>query len=136
MSSVPGKKDAPTLEEAIVDYIRPPDGMTTSEVASYLGIDMNTVIRLLCGLVADGRIDVEYDRQRGGMRWRVATVPVWTEGVCGDGAAILRHGQMVPITDVLAILNRLEAQHTGLLSNAEEASLEERGDWMHKPAEH
>lgn len=29
----------------------------------------------------------------------------WSEGVCGDGAVILRDGQPVPITDVLAALN-------------------------------
>jgi hypothetical protein len=31
--------------------------------------------------------------------------PVWTEGICGDGAAILRDGVMQPIEDVLAALN-------------------------------
>lgn len=30
----------------------------------------------------------------------------WTEGVCGDGAAILRDGQMVPISDLLEHLNK------------------------------
>lgn len=34
--------------------------------------------------------------------------PEWTEGVCGDGAAILRDGVMVPIEDVVARLNHLE----------------------------
>lgn len=29
----------------------------------------------------------------------------WTEGVCGDGAAILRDGEMVPISELLTILN-------------------------------
>lgn len=32
----------------------------------------------------------------------------WTEGVCDDGAAILRDGQMVPITELLAHLNAME----------------------------
>lgn len=32
----------------------------------------------------------------------------WTEGVCEDGAAILRDGQMVPISDILAHLNACE----------------------------
>jgi hypothetical protein len=31
--------------------------------------------------------------------------PVWTEGICGDGAAILKDGVMQPIEDVLAALN-------------------------------
>jgi hypothetical protein len=30
---------------------------------------------------------------------------VWTEGVCGDGAAILHDGTMVPISELLKILN-------------------------------
>lgn len=33
----------------------------------------------------------------------------WTEGVCGDGAAILRDGQMVPISELLAHLNIAKA---------------------------
>lgn len=33
-------------------------------------------------------------------------MPEWTEGVCGDGAAILRDGEMVPVEDVVAELNR------------------------------
>lgn len=36
------------------------------------------------------------------------TTPIWTEGVCDDGAAILRDGVMVRIEDVLARLNELE----------------------------
>ncbi len=32
----------------------------------------------------------------------------WTEGVCGDGAAILRDGEMIPIEDVIDTLNNLE----------------------------
>lgn len=35
-------------------------------------------------------------------------MPEWTEGVCGDGAAILRDGEMVPIEDVIATLNNFE----------------------------
>lgn len=35
------------------------------------------------------------------------TVSAWTEGVCGDGAAILCDGTMVPIEKVVAELNRL-----------------------------
>ena len=31
----------------------------------------------------------------------------YTEGVCGDGAAILRDGQPIPITEILSRLNRL-----------------------------
>lgn len=36
-------------------------------------------------------------------------MPEWTEGVCGDGAAILRDGEMIPIEDVLSTLNNLES---------------------------
>jgi hypothetical protein len=31
--------------------------------------------------------------------------PIWTEGICGDGAAILKDGVMQPIEDVIAALN-------------------------------
>ena len=33
------------------------------------------------------------------------TVQTWTEGVCGDGAAILRNGVPVSISGILAALN-------------------------------
>jgi hypothetical protein len=33
--------------------------------------------------------------------------PVWSEGVCGDGAAILRDGVMVPIEEVVRELNSI-----------------------------
>jgi hypothetical protein len=33
---------------------------------------------------------------------------IWTEGVCGDGAAILKDGVMQPIEDVIAALNAAE----------------------------
>ncbi|NBW18408.1 MAG: hypothetical protein EBR82_61580 [Caulobacteraceae bacterium] len=36
-------------------------------------------------------------------------LPQWTEGVCGDGAAILRDGVMIPIEEVIARLNQAEA---------------------------
>jgi hypothetical protein len=32
----------------------------------------------------------------------------WTEGICGDGAAILLDGQPVPIEEVIKILNSLD----------------------------
>jgi hypothetical protein len=35
----------------------------------------------------------------------VATEGRWSEGVCGDGAAILKDGVMQPIEDVIAALN-------------------------------
>jgi hypothetical protein len=40
-----------------------------------------------------------------GMR---GVITEWTEGVCDDGAAILRDGEMVPITELLATLNEYE----------------------------
>ena len=33
--------------------------------------------------------------------------PVWSEGVCGDGAAILRDGVMTPIEEVVRELNSI-----------------------------
>ena len=35
--------------------------------------------------------------------------PLWTEGVCDDGAAILCDGTLVSISDVLLALNHREA---------------------------
>ena len=35
-------------------------------------------------------------------------IPQWSEGVCGDGAAILRDGVMIPIEELVALLNRAE----------------------------
>lgn len=37
----------------------------------------------------------------------MSDIPEWTEGVCGDGAAILRDGVMAPIENVVAALNLL-----------------------------
>lgn len=45
--------------------------------------------------------------------------PLWTEGVLGDGAAILRDGVMVPIEEVVRALNRGETHR--------ERQWEERG---------
>ena len=42
----------------------------------------------------------------------------WTEGVCGDGAAILRGGRLVPISELLAHLNRCEAIRSAALEEA------------------
>ncbi len=44
--------------------------------------------------------------------------PEWTEGVCSDGAAILRDGEMVPITDLLDYLNRAESARLEALEEA------------------
>lgn len=40
--------------------------------------------------------------------------PIWTEGVCGDGAAILKDGVMQPIEDVITALNAAEAAKASL----------------------
>jgi hypothetical protein len=42
----------------------------------------------------------------------------WTEGVCSDGAAILRNGEMVPISDLLNYLNRAESARLEALEEA------------------
>lgn len=39
-------------------------------------------------------------------------IPLWTEGICGDGAAILCDGIMVPIEKVIESLNHCEALNT------------------------
>jgi len=41
-------------------------------------------------------------------------MPVWTEGVCGDGAVILRDGVPVSISDVIGVLNLFEEQRAYL----------------------
>lgn len=38
----------------------------------------------------------------------------WTEGVCGDGAAILRDGCMVPIEELIETLNGYEGKISDL----------------------
>ena len=40
------------------------------------------------------------------------TTAEWTEGVCGDGAVILRDGIPVTISEVLRILNERERECT------------------------
>lgn len=42
----------------------------------------------------------------------------WTEGVCSDGAAILRDGQPVPISELLDHLNRCEFIRSAALEEA------------------
>lgn len=37
------------------------------------------------------------------------TEPEWTEGVLGDGAAILRDGVQIPISELLHILNSADS---------------------------
>lgn len=46
--------------------------------------------------------------------------PEWTEGVCDDGAAILRDGVMVPISELLEHLNRTEADKAEAVSRERE----------------
>lgn len=41
----------------------------------------------------------------------------WTEGVCSDGAAILRDGEMVPISDLLAHLNAVDRALNGIIDH-------------------
>ena len=48
--------------------------------------------------------------------WSDRALPEWTEGVCGDGAAILRDGVMVKISEILERLNFSEECRT-LLSD-------------------
>lgn len=39
---------------------------------------------------------------------------LWTEGICGDGAALLRDGVMIPIEEIVAELNRGEQARAAL----------------------
>jgi hypothetical protein len=43
------------------------------------------------------------------------SMSTWTEGVCGDGAAILKDGVMQPIEDVIAALNAAEAMRSAVV---------------------
>ena len=63
------------------------------------------------------QLDCEADTRQKSSREKAQMMPEWTEGICGDGAVILRDGVMVPIVDVLAALNAAE--------NARSAALEE-----------
>lgn len=47
--------------------------------------------------------------------------PEWTEGVCGDGAVILRDGVPVTISEVLRILNEYEDYLASLKADLEGA---------------
>lgn len=53
--------------------------------------------------------------------------PVWTEGVCGDGAVILRDGVRIPIEDVLTALNGLE-QYKSYRQQEDEILRQERNE--------
>ena len=60
------------------------------------------------GLPSDGGYEVGTMWAGHGTRPETVGRPVWTEGVCGDGAAILKNGVMQPIEDVIAALNAAE----------------------------
>lgn len=53
--------------------------------------------------------------------------PVFTEGVCGDGAAILRDGCMMTITDILETLNGYAAEVERLSKSMDAAAY---ADWL------
>ena len=61
-----------------------------------LTVDVDELERL----AAEARADLAQPEQPVSERR-----PVWTEGICGDGAAILKDGVMQPIEDVIAALN-------------------------------
>ena len=42
----------------------------------------------------------------------------WTEGVCSDGAAILRDGKPVPISELIEHMNRCESIRSAALEDA------------------
>ena len=44
----------------------------------------------------------------GGLRWNEGLGAQWTEGICGDGAAILCDGVMMPIAEAVWKLNEGE----------------------------
>ena len=61
--------------------------------------------------------------------------PLWTEGICGDGAAFLLDGVMVPIEQVAQALNRCERYGQALVNIRAayaDNSLSDRAacDWM------
>jgi hypothetical protein len=53
--------------------------------------------------------------------------PEWTEGVLGDGAAILRDGVQIPISELLHILNSADsaAEHARIQAFEEAAKIAE-----------
>jgi hypothetical protein len=53
-------------------------------------------------------------------------IPQWSEGACGDGAAILRDGVMMPVEEVVASLNRAEILARATLAQPEPVASEVR----------
>ena len=65
---------------------------------------------------------------------RADGITEWTEGICGDGAVILRCGQPVTISELLERLNNIEAalrdaQNEAYERAANEAETLGLGDW-------
>ena len=56
--------------------------------------------------------------------------PTWTEGVCGEGAAILKDGVMQPIEDVIAALNATTLAQPEPSADGEVAELADRLGWI------
>lgn len=71
------------------------------------------------GINVGGHVIVKSMRE-----WHDLAGPVevgeWTEGVCGDGAAILLDGKMIPIEDVVATLNKYQRALSSLVKHWDE----------------
>ena len=75
--------------------------------------DLHQALEKRCETLEEDRL---LDRSAAALRAAVAQpvaegVPHWSEGICGDGAAILRDGVMIPIEEVIAELNHRPTPH-------------------------
>ena len=61
----------------------------------------------------------------------------WTEIGCGDGAAILRDGEMIPIEDIIATLNGIESAAAAAVAEMDRKLTEAKriihADLAHQP---
>jgi hypothetical protein len=80
------------------------------------------------GLPSDGGYEVGTMWAGHGTRPEPVGRPVWTEGVCGDGAAILKDGVMQPIEDVIAALNAADRSRPEPLGPTDEELLAVQGE--------
>ncbi len=62
--------------------------------------------------------------------------PIWTEGICGDGAAILKDGVMQPIEDVIAALNAAELSQPEVVGLSDDTIEADFRSWYNERYRH
>lgn len=76
------------------------------------------------------RIGAHIARHATYVRPMSAPMPEYTEGVCGDGAAILADGKRMMVHEVVNALNYLAAEVTRLRKACDAAAY---ADWLQSP---